>query len=32
MTIEQIDGINPNAIVWDGLDEAGMANKMLTVR
>jgi hypothetical protein len=27
MTIEQIDGINPNAIVWDGLDEAivGMA-------
>jgi hypothetical protein len=28
MTIEQIDGINPNAIVWDGLDEAiGMANK-----
>jgi hypothetical protein len=33
MTIEQIDGINPNAIVWDGLDEAivGMANKA-TVR
>jgi hypothetical protein len=25
----KIDGINPNAIVWDGLDEAivGMANK-----